>query len=171
MNDIRIINGRTRKPHIKPRAALAFGKLPKEHGGADALYCILTVGPAVTRLSDRSFLDGDPATGTEISTDADQELFSFEEELLKRIIKICHDKGYGIRKRLEPGTDLPLSIVRTAFQMTDAGRTLHMRLTSGDMLDPIKSECLIFELCENAEEYNIKHDCASCTAVSCEFRS
>lgn len=170
MSDIRIINGRQTERLIKPRAALAFGTLPESLGEKNVLYCIFTVGAAVSREIDRLMAEEKLDEAAALSEKADQSLFTFEKELLKRVRKICTEEGCGVRRRLEPGTALPIKVMEAAFRATDAATTLGMRLTTGLMLDPIKSECLIFELSEDVKEFHTAHDCGDCTAVGCRLR-
>lgn len=169
MNDIRIITGRQSKPYLKPKAALAFGHLNDEFGGIPVLYCILTIGNAVTVMSEEMQKDGEYEKAAALDLEADEHLLTFEKELEKRIKKLCREEGYGIRKRLEPGIHLPLEIIRDAFKETDAARTLSMQLTSSGMMDPVKSECLIFELSSDLSEANTEHDCSACNLKNCRF--
>lgn len=166
MSDLRILTGRQTNPLLKPKAALSFGT----YQGLPVLFCVLTVGSAITKEIDRAFETGDIERGAELSAKADQALFDFEAELLKRVRKICTDKGLGIRRRLEPGTDLPVDVLSLAFAETDAATALSMRLTSGGMLDPVKSECLVFELSDDPTEFRTAHDCTACGKKDCDLR-
>lgn len=171
MKDVRIITGRQKKPYLKPKAALAFGHLRGEFGGAPVLYCILTIGEAVSNLSDQAQQSGDYEKAASLDLEADQHLLAFEKELEKRIKKLCREEGYGIRKRLEPGIHLPLDVIRDAFAETDAPQTLSMHLTSGGMMHPVKSECLVFELSSDISDANTGHDCSACHIQNCRFKA
>ncbi len=171
MNDVRIITGRQNKPYLKPKAALAFGRLRTEFGGVSVLYCILTIGSAVSNISDQAQQNGDYEKAASLDLEADQSLLAFENELEKRIKKLCREEGYGIRKRLEPGIHLPLDVIKDAFAETDASQTLSMHLTSAGMMDPVKSECLVFELSPDVSETNTEHDCSACSIQNCRFKA
>ena len=43
-------------------------------------------------------------------------------------------------------------------------------MTSGYMLEPVKSMCLLFELTEDTDRQNFKHDCNACNNKSCTLR-
>ena len=171
MNDVRIITGRQSKPYLKPKAALAFGQLSDEFDGISVLYCILTVGNAVTIMSEEMQKNGEYEKAAALDLEADEQLLSFEKELEKRVKKLCREEGFGIRKRLEPGIHLPLEVIRDAFQKTDAAQTLSMQLTSSGMMDPVKSECLVFELSSDLSESNTEHDCSACNLKNCRFKA
>ncbi len=170
MKDVRIITGRQNKPYLKPKAALAFGYLRQELGGVPVLYCILTIGEAVSNLSYQAQESGDYEKAASLDLEADQDLLVFEKELEKRIKKLCREEGYGISKRLEPGIHLPLDVIKDAFTETNAAQTLSMHLTSGGMMDPVKSECLVFELSLDVSETNTEHDCSACRIQNCRFK-
>ncbi len=171
MNDVRIISGRQQKPYLKPKAALAFGHLGEDSGQIPVLYCILTIGGAASAMSEEAQQEGDYEKAASLDLEADQSLLAFEKELEKRIKKLCREEGYGIRKRLEPGIHLPLSVIKDAFDRTDAAHTLSMQLTSAGMMDPVKSECLVFELSSDVSEANTEHDCSACRIQNCRFKA
>ena len=201
MNDIRIIQGRYVRPDtamalrlagykpgpawdkamdmcqsliqtvrrsIQAKAALAFVQLP---AGKERLYVILTLGPVVSRQEQLYFRDGREVEGILFSSLADSCIFAFEQELLPQIRRICQEKGLGIAQRHEAGIDVPLSVQSDAIQAVAAGRTLGVTVNNEQLLRPLKSMCLLFDLTDDKDMFRMEHDCAACPHLNCAMRS
>ena len=153
---------------IQAKAALAFVQLPK---GQQRLYVILTLGPIVSRQEQRYFRDGQEVEGVLFSALADSCIFAFEKELLPQIRRLCQEKGQGIAQRHEAGVDMPLSAQNDAIRAVAAGRTLGVTISSEQVLMPLKSMCLIFDLTDDVDIFRMEHDCAACPHLTCDMRS
>lgn len=155
------------KMRVRAKAAFSVGRLDD---GRKALFVLFTVGDGVTRLSGKYMASGDALAGIAADAMADSCLFSFEEQLLSVVEQFCREEGYGISRRLEPGQDIPIETQKTACDILEAERTLGLSLTSGYMLSPVKSMCLVFELSEHGDICDLGHDCSRCGNYGCGLR-
>lgn len=153
---------------IQAKAALAFVQMPN---GEQRLYVIMTLGSVVSRQEQLYFRDGHEAEGVLFSALADSCLFAFEKDLLSQIRMICQEKGLGIAQRHEAGVDVPLSVQKDAIQAVAAGRTLGVTVSKEQVLMPLKSMCLIFDLTDDKDMFRMEHDCAACPHLNCSMRS
>ena len=153
---------------IRPKAALAVS----ERTGAEQnlLYALLTLGNNITRLSERYLKQNAPLKALFTDAMADSCLFAFEEQLLPVIQQIAREKGRGV-KRLELPGDLPIEAQKAAYDAVEAKRTLGLSITSGYMLNPAKSLCLVFELTEDTSIQDVTHNCSKCPHISCSLRN
>lgn len=154
--------------HIRPKAALAVS----ERTGAEQnlLYALLTLGSNITRLSERYLKQNAPLKALLTDAMADSCLFAFEEQLLPVIQQIAREKGRGV-KRLELPGDLPMEAQKAAYDAVEAKRTLGLSITSGHMLNPAKSFCLVFELTEDTSIQDVTHNCGKCPHITCSLRN
>lgn len=144
---------------------------PKYPAGTPVIYVIATVGPALERLADRLFAQGDYLAGMLADAMADGALFGLECQWQQAVREICRQKGAGIARRLEAPQDLPISVQETALCVLNAEKELGISLTPGGMLDPVKSLCLVFVLSENPDEFQAYHDCRTCKKTDCPIRT
>ena len=157
----------------RPRAVLHFSemsleeKFPGLKKNQKFLYVIITLGKDVTILSNQLYEQGDYLSYMLADAMADTYLFGLEEELQNVIREECGKRGLGIEKRLEAPADLPMEAQKLAFEKTRAAEILHMGITSGLMLDPVKSNCILFQLTDDQEVFRMQHDCSKCTAQDC----
>ncbi len=159
--------------HIKAKAALAIGQRAdpsKKNGQIDVLYAILTIGGAVSRLISRYQAKEDLMSVMLIDAMADSCLFHLEEMLRPKIRSLLLEEGYGISRRLEPSADLPIEALKDAFLAVEADRTLGLSITSGHMLNPVKSMCCIYELTDDLTKQELSHDCGKCSNKTCILR-
>lgn len=161
----------------EPAAVIAYGTLPAEIAteeypeGTEVLYMISTVGGGVSDRSTEAFRSGDCLKGMLLDAIADSALFSLEGQLQMQIQEICAQLGKGIRRRLEAPQDIPMESQKTAFCETKAGELLGLRITSGYMLDPVKSNCQIFILSDDKTLFKTQHDCRKCSNLTCKLRN
>lgn len=154
------------KMRVRPKAALTMGEL----SGKKVLYVMLTVGDGICRLGEK-YASHDMLRTTLLDAMADSCLFAFEEQILPIIRRICKEEGYGIARRLEVPGDFPMEVQKQAYDAVEAERTLGLKITSGYMLDPVKSMCILFELSEDIEACDMEHDCGRCGNINCKLRS
>ncbi len=154
------------KMHIRPKAALAIFTSDDKK----LLYVMLTLGEGISRFIEKQTAKEDMLLSVIADAMADSCLFAFEEQLLPMLRQICLAEGMGIAKRLEIPTDFPIEMQKKAYEVLDAKRTLGLSMTSGNMLDPVKSMCLLFELTEDVTKENLHHDCSKCENKTCRLR-
>ena len=102
---------------IRPKGAFVM----EEDEGKTRIYAMMTLGRAVTEYTDRLREDGDTPSALILNAMADSSLFSFEEELQQALRSFCREKGCGISRRYEIGTDLPLLWQQRAYDGLAAG--------------------------------------------------
>lgn len=160
----------------KPKAVLAFTTIDKEYAkdllplGSQVLYTIITVGKELSDLSNAYFAENEYVKGMLVDAMADACLFSMEEELLEQIKELCQKRQVGVKHRYEAPVDVPMIAQKIAFDKTNAEELLQMGITSGYMLDPVKSNCQIFGITEDTKMFQLEHDCRKCDNLKCPLR-
>lgn len=162
---------------LQPKAAAVIGtpqsiSLPCVAGRAPAvLFAMLTIGDSVSRLIETYEEKEDMTMALAANALADGCLFAWEAQLLPILQQVCRESGFGIASRIEIPRDVPAEILKTAYEALDAKRTLNLSITSGHMLNPAKSMCLIFALTKDVTKENSAHDCSLCAAYDCPLRT
>lgn len=160
------------KMHIRPKAALAIAEAGEIVPDKQVVCVMLTLGESINHLFEKYTAKGDMLSVMVLDAMADSCLFAFEEQLLPMIKQVCLTEGYGILRRLEVSLDIPAETTKIAYDVLEAQRTLGLSITSGYMLDPVKSMCLLFELTEDrtVESGKLAHDCNQCSNTECRLR-
>lgn len=162
---------------IKPIALLEFGDfkeyadLVEEEGITEALYEINTIGREMGEWSTRLFAEGDYLGGMLVDAISDDYLFQMDMETQNVIKKICKERGHGIVRRLEAPQDVPMSIQKKAYDVTDAGNQIGLGIKESFMYDPVKSVCQVYMLDNNPTRFRSEHDCSKCTNYNCKSRN
>ena len=151
---------------IRPKGAFVM----EEDEGKTWIYAMMTLGRAVTEYTDRLREDGDTPSALILNAMADSSLFSFEEELQQALRSFCREKGCGISRRYEIGTDLPLLWQQRAYDGLAAGRTLGLKMTADYMLVPEKSMSIAFLVSTDSAVFHAGHDCRMCHHTNCCLR-
>ena len=157
---------------VSPKAAMAI-RAPgdsEQPGQPVHLYAMLTIGGGAEKLAAAYAKRNDLLRAMVVDAMADSCLFSFERQLLPVIRQICIAEGYGIAKRLEIAQDIPAKALREIYGVLDGARTLGISMTSGDMMSPAKSMCLVFCLTQDTSLCRIEHDCTRCEKKDCSMR-
>lgn len=159
------------------KGIIAFGEVPEKHGvpevleeGSKVVYMIVTIGVKASGLSSAYFAEGDYLKGMLADAMADVCVFAMEKDILKIIREECKKRKIGIRHRYEAPVDIPMEYQKIAFDMTGAKENLGMKITSGYMLDPLKSNCQVFGVTEDTQMFQLEHDCRKCSLVNCKQR-
>ena len=162
---------------IRPKAAYSFDIIPPEFPrsmelyGKELIYFMITVGSAVTELSDRCIEKGEYMKGLIANAIADSCLFFCENKLLCDIREKCISEGKGIKRMLDAPVSLPAELNSLIASKVDAKVTLGVTLNEAYVFSPIKSYACIFELSHDPEEMNIFHDCERCAKKDdCTYR-
>lgn len=161
---------------IKPVALMEFGKIPKEISsdevkeGTKALFCLISVGDELSKSSTKAFAEGDYVAGMMFDAMADDILFQMDDLLKEDIIAICKEKNYGIKARLEAPNDIEMRAQKTVWEITDALNIANIQIIESFMYDPVKTLANIYLLDESCNDFNVKHNCESCSSHDCPFR-
>lgn len=161
---------------LAPVAAAAFGRILAKASsaeapeGSEALFVILTVGGGLSQLSRDYFASGDYVKGMLADAAADDALFQMDRQLEEKVICLCREKGYGIRKRLEAPSGIGMEIQGVALDAILREEELPVSINESYMYDPVKTLCQVFLLEQNSREYHTGHNCMECGNVSCTMR-
>lgn len=161
---------------IKPVGILGFGKLTqatateKYREGTKVLYAVTSVGDGASKESTKAFGEGNYVRGMLMDAIADVSLFSLEEALQEKVREICATNKVGIEKRLEAPQDIPMEVQKEAWENLRLKERLGINISSGFMLDPVKSSCQVFVLTDDVNIFKAQHDCRNCSNVTCKLR-
>ncbi len=163
---------------IEAKGVIAFGEVPEEYAvsnklpaGSKALYSIVTIGAKASAMSSKFFAEGDYLKGMLADSMADACVFAMEPDLLKMIKEECEKRNVGIRHRYEAPVDVPMHYQQIAWEVSNAKENLDMDITSGYMLDPLKSNCQVFGITDDIQMFQLEHDCRNCDNLSCKQRN
>lgn len=161
---------------LQPMAIFAFGEMPdvgekitRIPSGTPVVFTILTVGGKLSAYSTEMFRQDEYVKGMLADSIASVSLFSMEKEAFSLLKQECAQRHWGISRRLEVPSDMPLESQLLIFEECQA-RTMGMGISSGYMFDPVKSSGLIFELSKDETLFKTQHDCSKCTAKTCKMR-
>lgn len=157
--------------HLQPKAAVLLDTVPEDMQKimdcSRMLYVMMTLGKGAGRLC-RSYFDrGEEFLGLLVSAMADASLFVFEGRVLEQIKRMGREEGFGICGRYEAPGDVPMEMQKRAYDILEAERTLGMSITSGNMLEPVKSMCLFLAVTEDPGVFCGEHDCSACRSFQC----
>lgn len=162
---------------IKPVSLLEFGDFDdytdwgEEKGIKEALYVINSIGREMTEWSTQLFSEGDYLRGMLVDAIADDYLFQIDRETQDKIVKLCKERGHGIVRRLEAPVDIPMSIQKKAFDVTNAANEIGLGIKESFMYDPVKSVCQVYMLDSDVTRFHSEHDCRRCTNYNCKMRN
>ncbi len=140
-------------------------------GDTPLLFVISTVGGKISDFSTRAFQEGEYLKGMLADAMADSALSSLERQTLPHLKELCAMYHVGIEKRLDAPKDIPMTAQKLIFERTQAGKLCGMKLSSGYMLDPVKSGAMIYVLTRDTDKFNYQHDCRKCGRLDCKMRS
>lgn len=161
---------------ISPVALLEFGSLEGYQIEADgiivkeALFGINSVGRQISEWSTQLFAEGDYMKGMAADAIADEYLFQMDREMETEVMRLCRENGRGIAGRAEAPQDIPMSVQKRAYDVTQAEKA-GISIRSSYMYDPVKTVCQIYLLDENTNRYHPEHDCSKCDNVTCKRRN
>lgn len=153
---------------LSPVALLAFGELPEMD--CEVLYCVISVGEGISRLSADLFDQGEYLKGMLADRIGDDYLFQLDHHTMPHIKKMCRQRGCGISRRLEAPQDIGIEVQKTALAITQGERLANIRILDSYMYDPVKTTCQIYLLSEDTTQFDIEHDCARCSNTDCSMR-
>lgn len=160
---------------LQPEAFLGFGDTEgvlyeTDCGkGPEALYVITTIGEALSSWSNDLFQTGDCVKAMLADAIADHCLFQMDRQIKAPAIRLCRQRGCGIKKRLEAPQDAPMEIQKKALFASGAA-DYGLEITEGLMYRPVKSACQVFLLSNDKDQFFWEHDCRKCPNTSCRMR-
>lgn len=139
--------------------------------GIPALMVLYSIGGRISSYATECFSQGDYLKGMLANAMADSALFSMENEVASCIKAMCRERGVGICRRLEAPRDIPMEDQKLILERTKAGERYGMRISSGYMIDPVKSNAIIYLLTPDQELFAYEHDCQNCSRLDCKIRN
>lgn len=161
---------------MAPVLMIRLGKIPEGYPqiplkpGTQVIYTIGSIGGEVSRRSTAAFAEGDPVAGMLLNAIADSALFHLDDELAPILKQVCGEHRKGIQKRLEAPQDLPMEAQLLIYRETEAARICGMGISTGYMLDPVKSSANLYLLTDDVQVFQAQHDCSTCTRKNCSLR-
>ena len=162
---------------LEPTALLEFGDFEayadviEEEGIEEALYGIITVGEEIGSWSTQLFREGNYLGGMLADAIADDCLYQMDEAISEAAIGMCRERQRGIVRRLEAPVDIPMSIQKKAYDITDAGRQAGIKIKGSYMYSPVKTVCQVYILDKDTTRYHAEHDCGRCENATCKMRN
>ena len=154
---------------LNPIAILEYGNLPEE---GDCLFCIETVGQDISDFVTELFEEGHYVRGMLVDAIADEYLFQVDGIVQNIAMKVCKEKNFGIKERLEAMHNAPLEIQETAWKVTHAGEEMGLHLKESGMFEPLKTNCQVYVLQEGCATYETEHRCEGCIKFeTCKARN
>ena len=139
--------------------------------GSPVLMVITSIGRGISEYSTRCFAEGDYLKGMLADAMADSALFSLEKEIVPYLREACGVRRMGISRRLEAPQDISMEAQKVIYEMTGAGERCGMSISSGYMLDPIKSNAVLYMLTDDLEIFMYQHNCRNCKQYDCKGRN
>ena len=160
----------------KPQTRMLFDEIPPELEGEDlpsgtkAVYMIHTVGGGVSDYCTQAFRESDYLKGMLMNAMSSSYLFRMDLLIQDDLRKECGQRGVGISRRLEAPRDIPMLAQKIACDKLFPDENSEVSTTSAYMLDPPKTDCMIFVLTKDKEMLHTAQDCSSCTSENCPMR-
>lgn len=138
--------------------------------GTSVFYALYSIGGNLSALSTKYFQKGDYLKGMLVDAMADSALFSLEKSMEPYLMEACASFKKGIQRRLEAPQDLPMEAQKVILEQTKGKERCGIDISSGYMLDPVKSNAVIYVLTDDKELFRHQHDCRNCDRVDCKLR-
>lgn len=138
--------------------------------GTPVLFALCSIGEKISEYSANAFENGEYLKGMLADAMADSALFSLEQEAVPFLKEACADIGMGIEKRLEAPKDIPIEMQKVVLEKTRAEELCGIQITSGYMLNPVKSNAFIYVLTDDEKVFQYQHDCRNCEKYDCKMR-
>ncbi len=142
-------------------------ELPNNQGVFMVLY---SIGKEISEYSTKCFHEGDYLKGMLADAMADSALFSLEKEIEPFLKAACLVSKKGISRRMEAPHDVPMEIQKVVFEKVEAAKQCGMGISSGYMIDPVKSNVVLYLLSDDTDEFMVGHNCRKCKNYTCKNR-
>lgn len=147
---------------------LAVAEVPE---GTPVLMTLFSIGGKLSQYSTKAFAEGDYVKGMLADAIADTALFSLKKEIVPFLKEACGELQMGISRRLEAPHDIPIQAQKVVWEQTKAYERCGIGITSGYMLDPVKSHAEIYVLSKDQELFFHQHNCRKCNRYDCKGRN
>lgn len=160
----------------KPETRMLFDEIPPELSndnlppGTKVVYLIHTIGSDASTYCTEAFKKNDYLKAMLMDAMSSSLLFEMDKLIQDCLKTECAQKGVGILRRLEAPRDIPMLAQKVACDKLFSKEHPGVRTSSAFMLDPPKSNCVIFVLTDNKEILHTEQDCQGCTAENCPMR-
>ncbi len=164
---------------LKPVAFYKFGKISEELANqidakgdchTPVIYVLMSIGDEVTELGSSYFAKGDYVLGMLINAMADTYLFQMDNYIQSVIRQECLSRHFGIAKRLEAPSNVPMSIQEDILEQIKEVEPLSIGVTRGYMFTTVKTMGYLLVLTEDEGMNHAGHDCSTCSAKNCRMR-
>jgi len=139
--------------------------------GTPVLMVLTSIGRGISEYSTKCFTEGDYLKGMLADAMADSALFSLEKEIVPYLRKECGVRRMGISRRLEAPKDISMEAQKVIYEMTGAKEKCGLGISSGYMLDPVKSNAVLYVLTDDRETFMYQHNCRNCNQYDCKGRN
>lgn len=135
------------------------------------IYCIVTLGDWVDKKVNAYFKDYDYLKGMMLNALADSILFEGSNQLYGIITNQIEKENLYLSARYEPGTNkVPVQYQEDILKIVNKEYQTEIDLTSGYMLNPIKSLAYFYGVGKEQCSNRIDHDCSVCNMVNCQYK-
>lgn len=133
-------------------------------------YVLFSLGNAISELIEEKMNQADVLQALVLDAMADDYLFSMDRKAVELSREIFAEKKLGVKKRLEPGVDVPLESQKEIYEKVKKHKD-GITITQGYMFSPVKTYGYILQLTKDLEVFQMQHDCSRCSNKNCKMRS
>lgn len=164
---------------IEPKAFYKFGDVSQEmadrsmgtlQAGSRAVFVLMTIGDSISTLSNEYFSEGDYLLGMLVNAMADSYLFQMDDMLSCRIKASCLDRHFGIERRLDAPSQIPMQVQKDILDEIKAKEQLPIDVTEGYMFTTVKTMGYILTLTKDEAIDQSGHNCGTCGQTNCRLR-
>jgi len=149
----------------------AYCQLEEDAVELPAIFALATIGDGMSAFSTQAFRDGRYDEGLLADAIADAALFSLSGQVNDALRMYCAAHKCGIVRRMEAPQDLSMQIQKEAVRQSGANDLFGITVSSGMMLDPVKTSCSVYVSTPDPAVFNTQHNCRSCGNRSCIYRN
>jgi hypothetical protein len=177
-DEYRKIENRVMKS-IEPKAFYKFGDVSQKmadhsmgtlKAGSRAIFVLMTIGDNISTLSKKYFSEGDYLLGMLVNAMADSYLFKMDDVLRCRIKASCLDRHFGIERRLDAPSEIPMQVQKDILDEIKAKEQLPIDVTEGYMFTTVKTMGYILTLTKDETIDQSGHNCSTCGQINCKLR-
>lgn len=150
--------------HITPEFRLQIDEMENK------AYVLFSLGSAISTLIDEKMNQAEVLQALVLDAMADDYLFGMDKKAVELSREIFAEKKLGVKKRLEPGVDLPIESQKDIFDKVKKPVD-EISVTSGYMFSPVKTYGYILQLTKDLSIYQMQHDCSKCSNKNCKMRN
>lgn len=148
---------------IQPEFRMEIDKESKQ------AYVLFSLGSNINDIIEKEMKQGNVMHALLLDAMADTYLFQMDSEFSELTRETFAALQLGVKKRLEPGVDIPLEMQQLIYEKVKMQKD-YIRITKGCMFEPVKTFGYILQLTENKEIFRMQHDCSKCTNLQCKMR-